>query len=561
MRFITQLLFSRLISRSSFTLTLILTSLTFLTTCSPVKHPTIYSDIPLGAANGQVHVAFAGGGWRAHTGHSAWNIAMMAGGSRKLKDIYANTGVISSNSGGSWFSTMLMFSKDFVSDIESDKAVSQWGTREGGWLGHQEHIFNNTDGCSLLSGYAFDFCVFAEQTGSDVLHWHDIVEDVVYAKYTLGNSTLSAPRVKWAAEKELLLAGSLLTQEVQVSSQDEDYNFYQACLSPATPQRSGSGTATCSNGSPQMVSPITFYSMPAGKSDGDLPFLRANSGSPDFNLMYMDDGWTGDSKKETTIQNTLSTANTTIVAAAAASSAAVGFAAMQPVSHHWVYEYATYDMAPSFSLAGGAVNFRTTDDYSTDQLANEKIVKIADGGPVDNTGVAQLVSHLQSTGRGDNFEIVAFDNAAALTKVGNYGVMGGDFANLFGVGVCNGDQFCSGNDCGGVCINIPNPKIFEVRSLDVIPVWNPKMNGSDDMQLIYTPYNVTTVDNAEYNIKGGSTGIVHAFSCVWTSAATEPQNDEHDATFNQYKSMFTFINNNVREDTEGMKILKAVLRF
>ena len=84
----------------------------FFTACDTVsKTETTVEEAT--AANPDVHVAFAGGGWRAHTGHTAWVASLMhynqkngctlpsnGGNPACLNSAFGNVFTISGNSGG-----------------------------------------------------------------------------------------------------------------------------------------------------------------------------------------------------------------------------------------------------------------------------------------------------------------------------------------------------------------------------------------------------------------------------------------------------------------------------
>lgn len=99
-----------------------------------------------------MHVAFAGGGWRAHTGHAAWTTSLLEDGHNTLYQAFASVQTLSSNSGGIWYLSMLAYSNAFNAnfDLYADK---------GGYLDQQRQIFDayNTIAvdlnlCPLLSG-------------------------------------------------------------------------------------------------------------------------------------------------------------------------------------------------------------------------------------------------------------------------------------------------------------------------------------------------------------------------------------------------------------------------
>ena len=187
-----------------------------------------------------VHVAFSGGGWRAHTGHAGWTLSLLDGGTKTLQDVFTHVGTVSSNSGGSWFSTMLMYSADFVTAIEAPNAVNTWavsGKDSTGWLGQQQYLFDQAD-CHSLSGDKFTACVFEYYTGGSATYWDKVVKDLVFTDYPI-TEPLSGTRQTWAEDKPLLLAATMLTTEAVLGEKDGDKQYYQACLSPSGPVLNG----------------------------------------------------------------------------------------------------------------------------------------------------------------------------------------------------------------------------------------------------------------------------------------------------------------------------------
>jgi len=522
-----------------------------------------------------VHVAFSGGGWRAHTAHAGWTLSLLEGGSKKLEDVFAHVGTVSSNSGGSWFSTMLMYSSDFVTAIEDKKAINTWpdtGAGATGWLGQQQYLFDQAD-CHSLSGDKFLACVFGYYTGEDATYWHKVVEDLVFVDYPI-TEALSGKRQTWAEGKPLLLAATMLTTEAVLGEEGGDKQYYQACLSPSTPVLNGDSGASCSDetGAAPDVTPVTFSSMPSGSNFTAPPFLPAagaGTNGPHFNLGYTENAFSSPATATTTIENPLANDLVPVVIAAAASSAAAGFAASGVVSGIWEEAYLASDEALNFQLAGDMKHV-LANGMKVKDLAAAKIVQIADGGPVDNSGVAQLVSFLQLNNQADGFNIVAFDNVQELyTPGGTAANVGIDIAYLFGEGLWQGNQFCSGANGSGTCVTVPNLQIFEVGPLTSPPELTWSAAASDNSppnlvhELIYTKYTVTTTDNPTLGVAAGTTGTLHAFTCAWSDADTSPQDNTQDGDFKAYADMLNFINvglqnQNAKEQT-GLRYLQDAL--
>ena len=388
-----------------------------------------------------VHVAFSGGGWRAHTAHAGWTLSLLEGGSKKLEDVFANVGTVSSNSGGSWFSTMLMYSADFVTAIEAKNAINTWsvtGEDATGWLGQQQYLFDQAD-CHSLSGDKFSACVFAYYTDNNETYWHKVVQDLVFMDYPV-TVPLSGKRQTWAEDKPLLLAATMLTTEAVLGEKGGDKQYYQACRSPSTPVLNGDSGASCSDetGAAPDVTPVTFSSMPSGSTFTAPPFLPAagaGTDGPHFNLGYTENAWSSPATATATIENPLANDHVPVVTAAAASSAAAGFAASGVVTGDWEEAYLASDAAINFQLAGNMKHV-VANGMTVEALAAAKIVQIADGGPVDNSGVAQLVSFLQLNNEADGFNIVAFDNVQEIYTPGGSAANVGIDRNASRIHVC-----------------------------------------------------------------------------------------------------------------------------
>ncbi len=198
---------------------------------------------------------------------------------------------------------------------------------------------------------------------------------------------------------------------------------------------------------------------------------------------------------------------------------------------------------------------------SAKALAAAKIVQIADGGAVDNSGVAQLVSFLQQNNQADGFNIVSFDNAlkthppVGVVAAGEVGIA---IANLFGKGLSNGNKVCS----GGYCVQVPDLQIFKLDSLNNTPVtWEATASTNKPPstlhKLIYTKYIVTTVDNSTFGIKAGTTGTLHAFTAAWSDADTAPRDAKKDKDFKAYAAMLNYINVGLQQPY-GLKSEKGI---
>jgi len=525
------------------------------------------------AAPYRAHLAFAGGGWRAHTGHAAWTLSLLKQ-HKTLDQTFTNVGAISSNSGGSWFNTMLSYSSTFVAAMEAENALQTWATSGAdatGWIGQQQYLFAQAP-CKSLSGALLLVCVSEHYTGSlsNAVYWHKLVADLVFHDNKV-EQALNSPRRPWADDKTLLLASSMLTNNVVLGQKGIDKQYYQVCLPPLTPALKGHAGAYCqdANGAKVTtpdVTPVTFTSLPSNTNLVAPPFFSATTFNPTqrFNVGYTENAWFFPPKNQTTIGNPETTDSVPVMVAAAASSAAAGFAASESVTGVWEASYLGSDEALNFQLKEG-LKHALSNGKNLSTLSTNKAIQIADGGAVDNSAVAQLVSFLQQNDQDQNFNIVAFDNVTEVYQPGgNAADLGVDFANLFGKGLWQGDKICSGSKGSGHCVTVPNLQIFDAAALSNTPVtWSAAADTNKPPKvwnkIIYTQYQVTTIDNVDLGIKAGSTGTLHAFTAAWTEADTAPAS--HD--FQAYGDMLKFIAHGLQRQgangTTGLEHLEAAL--
>jgi len=520
-----------------------------------------------------VHLAFAGGGWRAHTGHSAWTMSLLDDGSKTVDEVFSNVGTISSNSGGSWFSTMLMYSQPFIDSLQAADAVETWSTLNGGWIGGQYKLFKSAD-CGIDHGtLSFVTCVFAEIIGgdkNDPLNWINVVDDIVYKDFKIDSRiTLRNNPLPWAQEKPLLLAASLLKDQVVLNEsihfnpEKDRIRFYQACLDPHLPVLAGLTGAHCSSNDTTQVMPVTFSRIPPGQTTYSTPpFLPPNNGNAIVNLGYKENSTTSpDTMAHVQISNALDASSVPVVVAAATSSAAMGFFASETFEGD--HDEASLE-AVNYSLNGGTVSHMSNfemDLLDLQNLQELKIVSLADGGPVDNSGVAQLVSFLQQNKpHEDTLHIVAFDNVTEAFDTGDNRIadVGTDIAYLFGRGLAPGNKFCAVKDTG--CVIVPDLQIFYENTLSTSSLWSYPQGASLKEQLIYTRYLTTTVDNPVFNIQRGTNVVLHAFTCVYESASTIPTNpvDSEDLGFKAYGDMLKFIHTGMTQHG-GLEHLQRAL--
>lgn len=564
---------------------LVLSAASILSACvSPSDHAE--PRVELDSSAGETYVAFAGGGWRAHTGHSAWMVGLLdndaGAGYTSLDTAFKNVSGISSNSGGSWFNVMLSYSDNFRAGLEKPYAGTQYLTDASAYYANEKALYNNlsTVDLSPLCKLSNDFSNMLAMACLTDLNWDNLVEDIVFGPLNLAddldNVTMDGPQA-WGARKTIALAATALSGEVVLAENGffEDYQkfYYDA-----------------PNMGPLLVTPVTF----AGKAQSWHPtprFFPGGSGS--FDLGYSDTAsW--DSELAEGNLRTVEGGSINVVNAAAGSSAAIGFLSSKAINDQnkaaladvrllvsdWEISYDARHLSVYFNLpnpktgANAVTRSVITPKADSHLNATGRFIKIGDGGALDNSGVAHSVLiHQQKYHPSTPFEIIAFDNVqrtysytptaleAGATPATLINQVGIDIAFLFG----RGDTIVPGTTNTGMCMDsycvttnngTVSQQIFDATALNNPPVWRWTSGGtynSAPCELIYTPYDVTTLENEMMGIKGGYTGTLHSFTANCPSAKTAPfKKDEWAA----YEDMFNAIQTGL-DSGGGLAYLRA----
>ncbi|MCE7995208.1 MAG: hypothetical protein HEP71_24735 [Roseivirga sp.] len=535
--------------------------------CSPKISDSIDNEL-----SRETHVAFAGGGWRAHTGHSAWIMSLLqannnpggcsltspTGNATCLQSAFKNIKTISSNSGGSWFSTMLMYDAGFVNQITNQNAISNWGSTVSGtyqgWLGRQKNAFAGFTDCSKKKGNAYLECVIKDYFSGSSLdpypNWNLVVQNLVYKGYQWQSYGKLNDRnhLNWAKDKTLLMAGTWLTNSVLLNDQDNE-TYYQVCAPGNTVVLNGENGGSCitQGGATELlpdILPVTFTSLAeTGPTRQKPSFIGTTSSTYPM-------GYSGTPKKDPqTATNSLVTgANQTdyvpVISAATASSAATGYSTsynvMKSKCDTWDCVYHAQELSVAFSIPNGTTQVNHIDNITINQMSlktlrDNRLLRVADGGVIDNSGIIQLIGYLQLNSKGNGFNIVAFDEVQSNDSrpVDRSKYPSSDISYLF-------NDSPTGKYCeDGWCVQLPKLKILELPPA-VNPIahytWTvvtPDGQPTSD-KLDYYIYTVKTVSNSTFNIAGGSTGTLHVFSSQFGTATTAPDNQ---GAFASYESM------------------------
>ena len=509
----------------------------------------------------KVYLSLSGGGWHSHTTHVAWVMGALEGmendgKSPTLEALTEHVDAISSNSGGTWFLSMLAFSDKFKAQVETYTADEYIST---GWLGKQEEIFNED---YYLAGYTNIFLILED--------WVETMRNTVFKPLdlyeTLNTKTLfEAPHLSWAEDKALVFATSLgtgLADPLLGSSEPAVILNFSDVIHGAL-----NVYIYDSNGSnvyPQIVAtPVLLTSL------GDSDHKRSPSFTAgDFTLAYTDGG----SEVTKTYNDDVETGYLSLFATASSSSAAFGYAATHSFVIGNIFSGAGPGSAVLMETDNGTINAAAAEiQYETgasNTNADAGYMRFFDGGYVDNTSVAYMMKHLQENGLDNNFKIVLFmnDNGSQSQNCENQDYpVDCSVAKLFGE-----FKFDEKHQTtrllanfvawmGGLDPSVMSPDIFDSASWDSIQEIYaisrdvPIGDGSDqeEITLQYRVYNVTTKENTTLGIKAGSTGELHVFTNFMPAATAmpgEPFLPDIEESFEMYDAMLKTVRENFRGD-------------
>lgn len=492
-------------------------------------------DLPTGnPSTGGVNTAFSGGGWRAHTAQAGWILALLDRSELNLTEAMAEVSSMSSNSGGTWFLTQLAYSKSFSNALQQKDAAKAYSTT--GYLGQLEKTLEGRfGGCpsefeSICEDLKLVEAIIGISGGITNLNWYTAVDQTVFGPFNMAKELSGHPingaRQTWADGKTLLFASSILTQKAVLTS-------YGALDS----KQAYGATATGANvPSQDIVSPVVFSS---GGGDVKLPeFFMAG----ELNLKYLSNSWTspGPGPNVPIGPEMASQAGTAVIATAAASSAAAaGTASVNGIAEltglpdalSWEFAYKLSDLAPAFNFGTNPLSFVQRPESQYDEgwsdLQKLPLVRLADGGYADNTGVAYTLRYLADNRLADDFTLVSFENTSDDSTYGAH--ISYDTAQLFGE---DPTKECLGSRC----IVTVSRQVFEP-----LPQGGVKFDWQDvqgDITVSYTQIPVTTKENLSFGVPGGRQGTLHQFTAYSPNVGVIPTKE---AEIGGYKTLLNVV--------------------
>lgn len=548
----------------------------------------------------KIYLSFSGGGYHAQTAGAAWVMAVTDRIDSDVDGMMENVGAISSISGGTWFVTLLAYSGTYLESVQAPDASSTYATSGSG--SYFDAVMNRTSAPGLgLVGVGqekqdiIEFLDSLNKAGSALpleLDWQEYVDDNVYLKgegawnlyAELKSKTLdgSDSRNPWAESMPLLFTGSLLTQQPALSRQGM---LGANTLTVAYPSMS----ENYSNGIPPTAAPLIMAGM--GSSSLDTPpLLPGTASSSDLEATYS----VFPTKGSTTTRYAAASpqGGLGVMQAGSISSAAGGNFVDIPVMEEFLNslhidaplrQFAALEvsrsimgLAPAYRMGSPMTEIALPDLPETPaDLASARVVRLADGGFTDTSSVASIMTLLATNDLDDGFNLLFFDNRhggllysndSPSGQAKNTFYTGAGVATLFGFKQtwdrsprynqtnCDFGRFCYVGVLPHVFSNEPTPGDYVYWEKDaddnLAPVKPPVLvettRGSEDCnsRANYLRYEVTTIDNPLFNVKGGKKGTLHV---VVARAGRQPA---HAPKFACFQSMVDWIHTHVSATTK-----------
>ena len=523
-------------------------------------------------SRGEVHIAVSGGGFYSQTNATGWFAGMLdlwsgEGIGAPLVNVRTFTGI----SGGSWMLSQIGYSNNFIEQLETNR--DSW-TDSSGYLGQVRSNFAGFeafDCSSFPDGSLEELCesasflnpVFSVLQASGSLldpRWMEVCEDIVFSQYGMKDELQGVrladteSRPAWAREKDFVFT------TVVAGWDDVLCNRY---VFPFSLLNQYAWSTDAADGGSFRV-PMLWSGVAEGRTGSDL--LPGG----DLQINYYEQDMSPEDGVTVTIErNALS--DITVLGATAASSAAAGVASSSEFyrrslgfSRQLSDTFGNYLRNLAVPIRFTEDGFRTRSNIPSaryDDLADERYLRISDGGIHDSTSVTALLHHLHRNDELEDFEIILMDPMffPLIACSEDQLPLPRSVAFLFGyssespflcleLGGIPGPTVCLDDDPCPSSVPTSQIQVFEEADwpgeADVTWRWE----GLDEptgqiVQLRALSIDVTTVDNPDFDIPAGRTGTIHVFS-----GSTEFQNgiplsggdlDSYDALYRSIRRALT----------------------
>ena len=494
------------------------------------------------SASGVRALALTGGGFRAHTGHSAVLLSALSQSGNDLGSVLGPTNTISANSAASWLLTQLSYSSAFDEMFSAPDAAANWDT--SGYLGQIKSRYGPKadSGCSKTLAPICDaapelepYLTMVSVAGGQTSSWQDTMTGLLFDPYDMTTElegvTLASPRQPWSQGKDLLWATGVVTDQAVITSDGDQISFY-----------------TVDDQTEVVTTPVSLVSAQDGSPSGFLSGNPTLSFGPDViapgkNLAHL----SAPSEISASEMGVIDAASVSSPAAALLSSSAYTSEIAGKSGPEFAAEVA--NLSPPFELNTMQYAGDTIAPGSPQELTSSPILRFADGGEGDNTSMAHLMRHLQDTSGGQDFRIflIAHTQGKAIP---DYDGWGSDVARVFGYQTQGGiTKQCEGKQD---CIPVTQSQVFDRSALKKpSEAWSYKREGVD---MKFACLNVQTVDNSALGITPGAQGQV----CVLQTLSDLGLVPASEAQFDKYQQFLEAIVSGIADHGGWPMIQKAL---
>lgn len=363
----------------------------------------------------KVGVAFAGGGFRAHSVHTGVVSSLLPVG-KNLKEVFANIDQISSNSGGSWFCGQAIYSKIFADVLT--KVGHQLTYQQAASVYNNEyivHVKNQFPVAGLDPDYDEDdydfsgvFTLLAElkYALSHNMSWRDFVKRIVQGPtpdlaHHLETSLNDIAPQFWATGKIWSIQGGVGTWTQSYG--DNDYGM----MTSANFDGSVLSLVNNTRDTPYKFEPLSF-NVAVGHSVTESPYAGVSKSTQNTSLQYsMKKGdqylsateapsktpfieWSDKDSDKVTPWGALTTSS------AAGAFLSLRAADSKPTLAHKLARMASHfsansDAASAFKISQPLLDPTLFNQDHLDNIAEKRVCIGADGASVDGAAVSTLV--------------------------------------------------------------------------------------------------------------------------------------------------------------------------
>ena len=544
------------------------------------------AEISISSTSTNRFLGISGGGWNSHSIASGLISGSLAGLSKQvnksvdLKTFMGDIDGLSANSGGSWFLSQMAYSSAFREALESESGRNNWNST--GYNGQVANLFTGVTKKSvdiiesIKSSIPKRLYQKASSVLQDVLYltgvanglsetginWRNVVEKYAFGPLgmltEIGGKRFTDIRENWAQGKDLVIAAAAQSSPAVLDQVGLLNNkIFAAVTSPDVPAIQEA-----------QVTPLILIS--DSTEDGSSIEGKALFSAGNRQIIRNTNNKLFSSTAETSKSVApLLKPSASIIDATVASSAAAGvFTAPKTYEKiSWLPQFlanqlanALRDLSPLGQLKDGVFAMPrelpaipNKGSLTTEQLmqsySDEGLVRLADGGYVDNTSAAYMMKQIQdSNGVTADFNLTIFMNSSIDPVTGIKMKTGPSQDSGYwvppDVGRLFGNSNGQNNDSSVTAFDLyPNPPvvspyIFKREAwFGEEPTWKTN-NQSIDMS--YFDLNVETLENSAFSISGGQKGRLHLFLTNNKDSLAAPATT---GILEQYNNNYDFVRN------------------